>query len=837
MADCPTLERLSAFLNGTCADEEADAIEAHMEHCDVCCQRCMDTPAEDGLLAEVRRVMDSDSRMALAGDSAPKTPLSDDGDGLAAVAARTIDEYRLLKELGRGGMGVVYLATQESTKRQVALKVLLDGAFASATARRRFEREVELAALLSHQNIVTVLESGIARGQYYFAMQYIDGEPLDKYVSKRALSVRDTLRLFVKTCDAIHYAHRRGVIHRDLKPSNILVDSTGEPHILDFGLAKVHGPEAGGEPADLLLSMPGQVMGTLPYMSPEQTTAEHHDIDVRTDVYSMGVMLYRALTGEYPYRVIGNVRDVLDRIMTTEPSRPSTKRRQVNDEVDTIVMKALAKSRERRYQSADQLARDLERFLAGDPIEARRDSGTYILRKFIRRRRVPIGIAMGVLLLIAASTQSMLKQRSERDRRAAGEVLAALVYDPVAALAQVAAGGQRVQSWVEDSLLEYVVSGSYADRVVGARGAPFLTKDGFWSSVDGGPLWQNGEWLELCDMPPAAAADLLPSLRDYAVSGTERQQYVALCLLGRLADPSDDESGQACIAAVEATTAPGVVAAATWAAKRLGRSVETDARSALLVDPISLMTYVQLPASDSFRRGSDPSDPDRWSDEVRPSEGVAVAPIFMGQTEVTWEAFEQFLAREAPGADADALENERRIARNMTSLVRGLPEADRPAAACGYVTLRAARRFCAYLTQRGATADPPQRYRLPTEDEWEYACRGGQTGRFCFGNDDKYARYFANCNGSPDPHVTARRMPNFYGVFDMHGGHWEWCDTRYPVALLPHDASPDEQYWVYRGGAYYSPAVRCRSSQRNFAVDRRATDYTGFRVVMELVAP
>ena len=360
-------------------------------------------------------------------------------------ATPRIEGYDVLRPLKQGGQGIVYLAVQRSTKRKVALKLLLDGMFASKSARRRFEREIELVASLKHPNIIAVFDSGTTDdGHIYYVMDYVRGVTITEHVREKGLGLEQVLALFATVCDAVSHAHQRGVIHRDLKPSNILVDVDGNARVLDFGLAKTL-----TEPTESIVSVTGNVVGTYPYMSPEQTRANPDEIDTRSDVYSLGVVLYETLTGRHPYPVVGTVSEVIRHICETDPTPPTkawtaeagvvaragtwtgtstgtgtftaatagtrtgtrsgTGRRgragrcPIDAELATILLKALAKERERRYESAGQLARDVRHYLAGEQIVARRPSAWYQLRVFSRRHKALVAATLSIMLMLVAS--------------------------------------------------------------------------------------------------------------------------------------------------------------------------------------------------------------------------------------------------------------------------------------------------------------------------------------------------------------------------------------------------------------------------------------------------
>ena len=344
-------------------------------------------------------------------------------DGVAEVSRSGIDEraafglpspipgYEILQEIHRGGQGVVYRARQTPTKRPVALKVLFGSALRRERARQRFEREVELAARLNHPNIVTVYAGGVtADGLAYLSMELIEGRPISRATLDGAYGpeilagarVLADLRTMAEIADAVQYAHQRGVIHRDLKPSNILVEKTGRARIVDFGLAKT--VDEGAAEA----TMSGEFIGTLAYAAPEQVSGKPELVDTRTDVYALGCILYELLTRARPVPVSGAMDVAVRNIREYSPAPPSSIAPGLERDIDAIVLTALSKEPERRYQSAAEFAADLRRCAAGEAVLARGDSALYLLRKAARRHWVAgtlvlggvVGLAMVSLLMV-----------------------------------------------------------------------------------------------------------------------------------------------------------------------------------------------------------------------------------------------------------------------------------------------------------------------------------------------------------------------------------------------------------------------------------------------------
>lgn len=336
----------------------------------------------------------------LVGD--PARPLTPARPPSPSSLTGKFGKFEILGELGRGAMGTVYRAFEPVLHRVVALKVLHGSHAASSSAVQRFQKEAMTAAKLNHPGIVRIHEVGVVENHHFMSMDLIEGKSLSQLISEKALPLDGYLRILKRVAEAVDYAHRRGVIHRDLKPSNVLVDAQGNPYISDFGLAREVA-------SSTRLTLSGTTLGTPPYMPPEQALGETNRVDQRSDVYSLGAMLYEILTGSPPFTG-GTPFDIIVRVISEAPEPPRKKFPQVPRPVETICLKAIEKDPEHRYQTAAALALDVERVLRGEPIQAKPVSIlTRSARAVMRNRLVTAISAVGVAVLLAVGTWALHK--------------------------------------------------------------------------------------------------------------------------------------------------------------------------------------------------------------------------------------------------------------------------------------------------------------------------------------------------------------------------------------------------------------------------------------------
>lgn len=388
-----------ALLRRECGDDRElfDEVRSLLSHHEAA-EGFIDTPVIEKALGE------------MSGAAQPPAPRIDED----APIPERVGAYRVIRKLGEGGMGVVYLAEQQHPRRTVALKVIRAGVL-SARTLRRFEHEAQILGRLQHPGIAQIFEAGTARvqgqTQPFFALEYIEGLPLSDFVSKQRLGVRDRLALLARICDAVHHAHQKGVIHRDLKPGNILVDSAGQPKILDFGVARMTDSDIN---VTTMQTDVGQLVGTVPYMSPEQIAGNSDELDTRSDVYALGVICYQLLTGRLPHDLTRKVITEAARIIREDDPTPlSAINRSLRGDIETIIAKTLEKDRSRRYQSASELAADIRRFLNDEPIVARPASTFYQFRKFARRNKAVVTATIAVILALAGGLIYSNLQRSK----------------------------------------------------------------------------------------------------------------------------------------------------------------------------------------------------------------------------------------------------------------------------------------------------------------------------------------------------------------------------------------------------------------------------------------
>jgi eukaryotic-like serine/threonine-protein kinase len=314
----------------------------------------------------------ADSPARTAGGHGPAPDLS------RRASVRSFGDYEIQKELGRGGMGVVYKARQVSLNRPVALKMIKAGVLADDAELRRFQNEVEAVALLDHTGIVSVYEVGEHEGQRYFSMKLIDGGNLAEQLASFRGNFRAAVSLMIETAEAVQHAHMRGILHRDLKPANILIDAQGHPHITDFGLAKLM-------ESDVELTASGAVMGTPAYMSPEQAAGQRGAMTLATDVYGLGAIFYALLTDSAPFAGESMIA-TLDAVRTRPPEAPTKRNAKVPRDLELICLKCLEKDPADRYPTAGALADDLRRWAAGEPVRVRAAGAVERLAKWARRK-------------------------------------------------------------------------------------------------------------------------------------------------------------------------------------------------------------------------------------------------------------------------------------------------------------------------------------------------------------------------------------------------------------------------------------------------------------------
>ncbi len=670
--------------------------------------------------------------------------------------------YRILTKLGRGGMGTVYLAHDTQLGRRVALKVPHFTAEHEPVARERFYREARAAATLNHPNLCPVYDVGEVGGTHYLTMAYVEGQPLsDLLRGGKPLAPRQAALLVTKLAAALGEAHRHGIVHRDLKPSNVMINERKEPVVMDFGLARC---TAAVEP----LTRSGELLGTPAYMAPEQV--EGKPVGPASDVYSLGVILYELLTGRRPFE--GTVAEVLGRILTQDPPRPSLHRPGLDPALEAICCKAMAKKPENRYASMGDLAASLTVYLQASGVAARPRDGHAGGGQPQRRRRWSLAALAGVLVL-GVLLGVVLFIRT-------GKGTVRIEVDDPRAVVEVDGDVIRVEQLGEPLTLrpgEHTLLVRYGDVELESREVTIRRGS---NSAQRFTIKAKLEQAARADKGPGAGPAPAPARRPGPADGLPREVVNSIGMNLVLIPPGEYDMG----------------------------SHES---------PQELVKAF-------------PGSNEQFYLPEYPRRRMRIArPFYLGAYEVTQGEYQQVMGTN-PSAFSPGGANRADV-----------PGLDTRRFPVDSVTWPAAVAFCRKLSERPEERRAGRAYRLPSEVEWEYACRGGsaQPSRYGFGDSplelEAYAWLLRNSRGRA--HAVGTRKPNGFGLYDLHGNVGELCSD---LLLWREDGTgPAEEKKgeppgrVLRGGAWGAGPGVCRTSHRLLLRGSfTTTHYVGFRVVM-----
>ncbi|MEM7307388.1 MAG: bifunctional serine/threonine-protein kinase/formylglycine-generating enzyme family protein [Planctomycetota bacterium] len=765
-------------------------------------------------------------------------------------AGRVLGDFRLIGELGRGGMAVVWEAEQLSIKRRVALKLLVQVVVPSDDALRRFRREAEAGGRVAHGGIVQVYSVGQAGGVHFIAQELVgDGFTLADRIADARDEPRvpdgyyeETARLFLDVAEAVAHAHERGVVHRDIKPSNILIAPGGRPKIADFGLAKLSD--------DLGQSRTGELTGTPFYMSPEQAASKRLGIDHRTDVFSVGVTLYEALTLQRPF-VGDTVQQVLAQILLSEPPAPRSLRSRVPSDLAVICGKAMEKRPEDRYLSMGELADDLRNHLEDRPILARPPSPLRRAQKWCLRHPTRSALlGLGSAALVVISILLVLNIRARRDaQRSADQILRLSDAKRLQELELRAetlwpASPTRlveIDAWLDEAQMLALRLDQHRETLA-AIGAE-AERDGerrFQTTED---AWHHERLAELVEALERLADEETGTLASVRL----RRELATALEHATVAGPDVAAAWDAARASIaNSGSSPrygglriepqlGLVPlrqdpeSLLWEFWVHGTGtppeVGEDGRYVLTAE--SAIVLVLLPGDPDFLLGSE----DRTQDPKQRTCRVNLVPFFAGKFEVTQGQWERVFGSNPSGLTGD---------RYQGFDFDGSHPVER-------VTWHESERLCARFGLQ-----------LPTEAQWEYACRGGRRTRFWFGGDPADAEGRENLRDESNARESGLRLepwddgfpfhapvgsfaPNPHGLFDMHGNVSEWCadwgaGDYGPDRLDPGDGlSPsvgDQR--VKRGGSWHGDNASAHSAFRHVGEPTSSNYAHGLRVARAL---
>jgi formylglycine-generating enzyme required for sulfatase activity len=704
--------------------------------------------------------------------------------------------YEILRELGRGGMGVVYQVWQADPHRMAALKVLLAGPHADPEHRARFKAEAEAVARLQHPHIVAVFAVGEHAGRPYMLLEYVEGGSLAQKLGGMLLPAHQAAALIETLAHAVHYAHQKGVIHRDLKPANVLLTAEGQPKVSDFGLAKLL---VGGRDR----TQSGAVLGTPSYMAPEQARGHSKEVGPATDVYALGAILYELLTGRPPFRA-ATALDTLLQVMHDDPVAVRHLQPKVPRDLETICLKCLQKEPRKRYASAALLAEDLRRFRAGEPIRARPVGRLERAVKWVKRNPVVTASTLAVVLALTGGTtvsylkyldaeqQKGIAQEEAKKARKARDFLASMFRLAPADLGAGEGSARRVLEEAEQRIPEEFADQAefrealLADirRVRLAAATPYA----LLLEVRGPVALQSAGG----STKPAVPQALLRA-GDRLRLGAEAQ--VQLVFLSDLH---------------KERLKPAREVTVRWNGCEPPEAIRER-------DPSILMTFVRLPKGTFYMGGGGGKAGKKT--EIKEEFEIAVHAVTQGQWEAVMGTNPSHFSRKGNGR----------------STVQDISDEELKLFPVEAMSWDDAQEFIKKLNEKERGRG--YWYRLPTEAEWEYACRGGAVSE----EECSYHFYFAkptnnlsseqaNFNGNapfgnaPQGQYLQRTTrvgaypPNKLGLCDMHGNVWQWTSSQ---------VGSD---WVRRGGSWFNGGADCQAAERNWYSPTFRFSLIGFRL-------
>jgi len=816
---------------------------------------------DEDLQREVARLLRAES--TLGGYLEPPAPFVEAARELrpreeTLIGAR-VGPWKLERRIGSGGMGTVFLArrVEGDFEQRAAVKLLRQG-LDSPLMLQRFRRERRLLAQIEHTNVARLLDGGVTeQGRPYLAMEFVEGQPIDAHCDSMKLSVNDRLRLFIKVCGAVHYAHQRLVVHRDLKPGNIFVSAEGEPKLLDFGLAKVMSDES-----DTLVTQTGAHALTPAYASPEQIRGGA--VTTASDVYSLGVVLYQLLTGKLPHKVeTTSISELGRQICDVEPPRPSDavdaelQSRRLRGDLDTIVMKALRKEPERRYASARQLADDLDRYLEGWPVVAQTDSFAYRTTKFVRRHRALVVVSLlGLAALIGGlvvSSRLWLESReraAEVTRLSDVHIVQALAEDADRLWPAIPPAAPKMRLWIHQAEQLLARRPLHEARLAELRAEGHETDSG-WKFDTIEQSWEHEVLSGLIDGLSALGAERpeIGTLAEMQRRATFAESVDELTLNSRDAakawlDARDSIASLPQYGGLDLPPQRGLLPLGLnttsglwefWVPQTGARPI-ADERGGFKVAAESALVLVLLPGG-SFSMGSPPDEPGHGPEEG-PVHTLTLDPFFASKFELTQGQFTRITGVN-PSILSDARE----------AKAKGEFGPDHPVEGVSWIAGRQ------WLDRTALD--------YPTEAQWEYAARAGARTAWWTGADRESLRGAVNladasaaARGQDWLEITDWRdiddgfafhapvgsyRANAFGLYDVLGNVCEWCDDAfgdYASPAAPGDGRREQGYALnrpIRGGGFSNRALELRCAKRVTLTPEVAAPQIGLRPVRKIV--